>query len=56
MPDLAITSGEYTSWLADLKHRIQTAQQRATFSFNPERVLLSWQNGRDILERQQARG
>lgn len=56
MPDLAITSGEYTSWLTDLKQRIQSAQQRATLSVNRELVLLYWQIGRDILERQQAQG
>lgn len=56
MSDLTITSGEYTSWLADLKHRIQSAQQRATLYVNRELVLLYWQIGRDILERQQAQG
>lgn len=46
----------YESWLSDLKQRIQSAQQRATLSVNRELVLLYWNIGRDILERQQAQG
>ncbi len=46
----------YNSWLASLKQRIQSAQQRATLSVNRELVLLYWHIGRDILERQQAQG
>lgn len=50
------SKAEYGSWLAGLKQRIQAAQQRATLSVNRELVLLYWQIGRDILERQQAQG
>lgn len=46
----------YANWLADLKQRIQSAQLRATLSVNRELVLLYWQIGHDILERQQAQG
>lgn len=46
----------YTDWLADLKSRIHTAQQRATLAVNRELVLLYWQIGRDILARQAAQG
>jgi len=46
----------YTDWLADLKHRIHTSQQRATLTVNRELVLLYWQIGRDILERQAEAG
>jgi len=46
----------YASWLSELKQRIQFAQHRATLSVNRELVLLYWQIGRDILERQQAQG
>jgi predicted nuclease of restriction endonuclease-like (RecB) superfamily len=46
----------YADWLADLKSRIHSAQQRATLSVNRELVLLYWQLGRDILERQAAQG
>ncbi len=46
----------YVDWLADLKTRIHTAQQRATLAVNRELVLLYWQIGRDILARQAAQG
>ena len=43
---------DYRSWLTSLKHRIQSAQQRAALAVNRELVLLYWQIGRDILARQ----
>jgi predicted nuclease of restriction endonuclease-like (RecB) superfamily len=43
----------YAQFLADLKRRIQAAQLRASVAVNRELVLLYWQIGRDILERQQ---
>jgi len=46
----------YADWLADLKGRIHTAQQRATLAVNRELVLLYWQIGRDILARQAKQG
>ncbi|MHB1495317.1 MAG: PDDEXK nuclease domain-containing protein [Acidithiobacillus sp.] len=46
----------YVDWLADLKGRIHTAQQRATLAVNRELVLLYWQIGRDILARQASQG
>ncbi|PKO48573.1 MAG: DUF1016 domain-containing protein [Betaproteobacteria bacterium HGW-Betaproteobacteria-4] len=46
----------YADWLADLKSRIHTAQQRATLAVNRELVLLYWQIGRDILARQAEQG
>ena len=46
----------YADWLADLKTRIHTAQQRATLAVNRELVLLYWQIGRDILARQGEQG
>ena len=46
----------YAEWLADLKSRIHTAQQRATLAVNRELVLLYWQIGQDILARQSAQG
>jgi predicted nuclease of restriction endonuclease-like (RecB) superfamily len=42
----------YAQFLADLKSRIQTAQIRASLAVNRELVLLYWQIGRDILDRQ----
>jgi predicted nuclease of restriction endonuclease-like (RecB) superfamily len=44
------------NWLAELKQRIQSAQQRASLSVNRELILLYWQIGRDILERQDLQG
>jgi predicted nuclease of restriction endonuclease-like (RecB) superfamily len=46
----------YADWLADLKGRIHTAQQRATLAVNRELVLLYWHIGRDILARQAEQG
>lgn len=52
----ALEIPDYKDWVASLKSRIQSAQQRATLSVNRELVLLYWQIGRDILDRQQAQG
>jgi predicted nuclease of restriction endonuclease-like (RecB) superfamily len=46
----------YADWLAELKTRIHGAQQRAALAVNRELVLLYWQIGRDILERQSREG
>ncbi|WP_416770660.1 PDDEXK nuclease domain-containing protein [Pseudomonas sp. RHF3.3-3] len=46
----------YGDWLADLKGRIHTAQQRATLAVNRELVLLYWQIGHEILTRQVQEG
>ena len=46
----------YADWLADLKGRIHTAQQRATLAVNRDLVLLYWHIGSDILARQAAQG
>jgi predicted nuclease of restriction endonuclease-like (RecB) superfamily len=46
----------YAEWLAELKTRIHTAQQRATLAVNRELVLLYWQIGHDILARQAEQG
>jgi predicted nuclease of restriction endonuclease-like (RecB) superfamily len=46
----------YANWLAELKSRIHSAQQRATMAVNRELVLLYWQIGRDILARQAEQG
>lgn len=46
----------YADWLADLKTRIHTAQQRATLAVNRELVGLYWHIGCDILARQAVQG
>ena len=60
MPDVpvALTSvpAGYVAWLAELKSRIHSAQQRAALAVNHELVMLYWQIGRDILERQAGQG
>ena len=50
------TPDGYNIWLMELKERIHTAQQRATLAVNRELVLLYWQIGRDILDRQVQQG
>jgi len=46
----------YDDWLAELKVKIHSAQQRATLAVNRELILLYWQIGRDILDRQAEQG
>lgn len=53
---LAIPPEGYAGWLLELKNRIHSAQQRAALAVNRELVLLYWQIGRDILERQAEQG
>ena len=47
---------DYNNFLLDLKERIRNAQVRAALSINRELVLLYWQIGQDILNRQQQQG
>ncbi|MCL6270762.1 PDDEXK nuclease domain-containing protein [Sansalvadorimonas sp. 2012CJ34-2] len=47
---------DYRTWLQDIKGRIQKAQQGATFSVNRHMIMLYWQIGREILERQSREG
>lgn len=46
----------YDDFLRELKTRISLAQLRAAISVNKELVLLYWQIGQDILNRQQQQG
>src|SRR5579863_7233451 len=52
MPESLIPDS-YGQFLADLKGRIRAAQLRASMAVNRELVLLYWQIGRDILDRQE---
>ena len=56
MPDITPTPPGYPAWLAELKTRIHSAQQRAALAVNRELVLLYWQMGQDILARQAQQG
>jgi predicted nuclease of restriction endonuclease-like (RecB) superfamily len=47
---------DYTEFLQSLKEKITKAQVRAALAVNRELVLLYWQIGREILERQKAQG
>ena len=47
---------EYGDFLQSLKTRIQQAQIKAALAVNAELVLLYWQIGREILDRQKAQG
>jgi len=46
----------YDDFLQNLKRRIQSAQVKAVFAVNRELILLYWNIGREILERQRAAG
>lgn len=46
----------YDAFLSTLKQRIRTAQVRAALAVNQELVLLYWQIGSEILQRQQEEG
>jgi len=52
VPSLVAAPAGYADWLAELKQRIHASQQRATLAVNQELVLLYWQIGQGILERQ----
>ena len=53
---LSNLSGDYDRLLTELKERIQSAQLRAVLAVNRELVLLYWQMGREICDRQQQQG
>ena len=46
----------HDAFLTTLKQRVRTAQMRAALAVNQELVLLYWQIGREILQRQQDEG
>ncbi|MEM7771029.1 MAG: PDDEXK nuclease domain-containing protein [Cyanobacteria bacterium P01_A01_bin.37] len=46
----------YAAFLNELKSRIRRAQMRAILAVNRELLVLYWQIGRDILQRQQTEG
>ncbi|RZI40339.1 DUF1016 domain-containing protein [Herbaspirillum sp. HC18] len=54
-PDLPLPA-DYADWLASLKQRIAGAQQRATVAVNTELVMLYWDIGHAILDKQQGVG
>jgi predicted nuclease of restriction endonuclease-like (RecB) superfamily len=55
-PSLTPPPNGYAEWLAELKTRIQGAQQRTVLTVNRELIGLYWRIGRDILSRQDREG
>lgn len=53
---LELTSDNYEDFLQELKARIRQAQVKAALAVNRELILLYWQIGQDILQRQQVEG
>ena len=51
-----IVPADYEQLLRDLKSRIRSAQINAALAVNRELVLLYWQIGREILQRQGQEG
>lgn len=56
MNELASAPDTYEAWVQSLKERIAGAQTRAALAVNRELVLLYWQLGREILDRQRRHG
>ena len=51
-----IQSPDYTVWLGEVKLRIQSAQTTAARSVNRDLILLYWDIGRGIVEKQEELG
>lgn len=51
-----IPSDAYNAFLSDLKERIRSAQIKAALAVNHELIMLYWQLGREILQRENTEG
>ena len=47
-----IKLSEYRDWLHDLKKQIKTGQIKASLSVNSQMIMLYWDLGRQIAEKQ----
>jgi DUF1016 N-terminal domain len=47
---------DYQAFLQSIKTRVQQAQLKAVVAVNTELIVLYWQIGREILERQEKEG
>lgn len=56
MPSKPTSSSDYTTWLGELKSRIQSARISAARSVNRDLILLYWDIGRGIVEKQEELG
>ena len=43
----------YKNWISDLKNKIRTAQIKASLSVNEQMIMLYWEIGKSIIEKQQ---
>ena len=48
--------GDYAEWMRSIKERVRRAQLRALLAVNTEQLLLYWDIGREILEKQERFG
>lgn len=55
-PPIVELPEDYPTWLADLKQRIQHERLRIVLASNSAMVLLYWDIGQRILEKQNAQG
>ena len=51
-----IVTDDYVAWMQSVKDRVRAARYRAQVAANQEMLLLYWDLGHDIIERQQAQG
>ena len=56
MKDSFVTSPEYSEFIAELKARVLSARISATRAVNRDVILLYWDIGRGIVEKQKALG
>ena len=56
MPTLTTIDKNYLQTLEELKSQIKTAQLKAHFAVNKELLILYWQIGKIILEKQEKEG
>lgn len=52
MSEIFSTNTDYIDWLSQLKTKIQQSRLKATLAVNRELILLYWQIGQEIIERQ----
>jgi len=56
MSDLSNPSSDYAHWLGEVKSRIQSARVSAAHAVNRELILLYWDIGQGIVEKQSEHG
>lgn len=56
LSSLFSSDANYTAFLQDLKARIRSAQVKAAIAVNQELIVLYWQIGQEIVNRQQSEG